>query len=117
MWLRGRSKDMLITAGFNIYPSDIEAVLSKHQDVSDVAAIGIPEAVLGEIPVAFVVLRKSVKYSSNVERHLCTWANGRLNSNQRLYKVKIIDSLPYNSNGKVDKNRLFELTQTQHSST
>ena len=52
-----RKKDMIISGGFNIYPSDLEAVLDAHPAVQESAVVGIPSDAWGETPVAAVVLR------------------------------------------------------------
>jgi long-chain acyl-CoA synthetase len=55
--LHDRRKDMIISGGFNIYPSDLEAVLRAHPDVAEVAVVGVPSTEWGETPVAICVLR------------------------------------------------------------
>ena len=52
-----RKKDMIISGGFNIYPSDLEAVLREHPAVAEAAVVGVPSVEWGETPVAFVVIR------------------------------------------------------------
>ena len=56
--LLDRKKDMVISGGFNIYPSDLEAVLREHPAVADVAVVGVPSEQWGETPVGFVVRRE-----------------------------------------------------------
>ena len=56
--LLDRSKDIIISGGFNIYPSDIEAELIRHEDVVEAAVVGVPSERWGETPVAFVALRE-----------------------------------------------------------
>src|SRR6202051_4684586 len=53
--LLDRRKDMIISGGFNIYPSDLEAVLSTRADVAEASVVGAPSKAWGETPVAFVV--------------------------------------------------------------
>ena len=55
--LGDRKKDMIISGGFNVYPSDLEAELAKHPAVAESAVVGIPSREWGETPAAFVVLR------------------------------------------------------------
>ncbi len=105
LWLAGRKKDMIITAGFNVYPTDIEAALLQHADVAEAAVVGLPHEVLGETPLAFVVLR-TADDGPAVEARICSWVNARLSKNQTLYAVRAIDSIPRNASGKPLKEQL-----------
>lgn len=98
-----RKKDMVISGGFNIYPSDLEAQLREHGDVADVAVVGVPSEQWGETPVAFVV-RRSGADSSAAE--LRDWLNARVGKTQRLAAVHLIDELPRSAIGKVLKREL-----------
>jgi acyl-CoA synthetase (AMP-forming)/AMP-acid ligase II len=109
LWLTGRKKDMIITAGFNIFPADVEHVVAQHPAVREAAVVGLPHRVLGETPLAFVVLDPAARAEANAGARICSWANARLNANQRLYDVRVVDGLPRNANGKVLKSRLKEL--------
>nr|MDH4375677.1 class I adenylate-forming enzyme family protein [Ramlibacter sp.] len=57
LMLRGRRKDMIISGGFNIYPSDLEVVMRGHPSVGECGVVGVPSEQWGETPVAYVVLR------------------------------------------------------------
>jgi long-chain acyl-CoA synthetase len=98
--LMDRKKDMIISGGFNIYPSDLEAVLRQHPDVADVAVVGVPSADWGETPVAFVVSRGADGETLRV------FANERLGKTQRISAVELIDELPRSHIGKVLKREL-----------
>ena len=93
-------KDMIISGGFNIYPSDLEAVLRQHPDVADVAVIGAPSAEWGETPVAFVVSRGADAAT------LKAFANERLGKIQRISAVEVISELPRSHIGKILKRDL-----------
>ncbi|MEO6409566.1 MAG: class I adenylate-forming enzyme family protein [Burkholderiaceae bacterium] len=98
-----RKKDMVISGGFNIYPSDLEAVLQSHPDVAEAAVIAAPSAQWGETPVAFVVLKPSATVDRDV---LLAWANGQLGKTQRLASLHLCDDLPRSAIGKVLKREL-----------
>ncbi|MGE0312601.1 MAG: AMP-binding protein [Lautropia sp.] len=104
-----RRKDMIITGGFNVYPSDIEAVVIGHDAVAEVAVVGVPSEQWGETPVAFVVLRHAADAAaapSPDAQALRAWANERLGKIQRLAQVCIVDELPRSAIGKVLKREL-----------
>ncbi len=98
--LMDRKKDMIISGGFNIYPSDLEAIVKQHPDVADVAVVGVPSEQWGETPVAFVVSKGA---SANAIK---AWANERLGKMQRLSDVRLLDELPRSHIGKVLKREL-----------
>jgi acyl-CoA synthetase (AMP-forming)/AMP-acid ligase II len=100
-----RKKDMIISGGFNIYPSDLESVLRGHPAVADVAVIGAPSEQWGETPVAFVVRRAG---DATGEAALLQWANDQLGKTQRLARLQFIDELPRSPIGKVLKRELRE---------
>jgi long-chain acyl-CoA synthetase len=103
--LMDRRKDMIISGGFNVYPSDLEAVLHRHEAVQDAAVVGVPSREWGETPVAFVVLKENRAESAEDIR---SWANSRLGKTQRLSAVALTDVLPRSAIGKVLKRELRE---------
>ncbi len=105
--LMDRRKDMVISGGFNIYPSDIEAVLRQHPGIADAAVVGVPSAEWGESPVAFVVPRKNAPGEAAIK----AWANERLGKVQRLAGVRFMAVLPRSDIGKVLKRQLRDTWQ------
>ena len=101
--LLDRRKDMIISGGFNIYPSDLEAQLREHPAVAEAAVVGVPSAQWGETPVAFVVCRDGHAESAEALRD---WLNQRVGKTQRLAALYLIDELPRSAIGKVLKREL-----------
>ncbi|MBC7436011.1 MAG: acyl--CoA ligase [Bdellovibrionales bacterium] len=103
--LLDRKKDMIISGGFNIYPSDLEDVLRGHPAVADVAVVGLPSEQWGETPAAFVVVRQGQTAQAG---ELQEWANQRVGKTQRLSALHLVDDLPRSPIGKVLKRELRE---------
>ena len=102
--LTGRKKDLIISGGVNVYPSDIEEILIRHPAVKDVAVFGVPHQEWGETPVAAVVVKEG---SNDTGPSIVQWANEHLEARyQKLSKVIITDQLPRNVAGKVLKTEL-----------
>jgi len=106
LWIVDRIKDMIIRGGENLYPKEIEDVLYGHPSVLEAAVIGAPSEVYGEVPVAFVAGRPGVDIV--VEEVLDT-------CREHLTKIKVpvslvvLETLPKNPIGKIDKPRLRAL--------
>ena len=98
-----RKKDMIISGGMNIYPTDLEAVFGKHPDVADVSVIGMPDEKWGETPLACVIIKPQSTVSAD---ELAQWVNERLAKYQRVRNVRLVDELPRNALGKVLKREL-----------
>lgn len=98
-----RMKDMIIYAGENIFPAEIEAVLSEHEAVAEVAVIGIPDERWGEAVKAFVVLKP---YSSVKQRDLIHFLRGKLADFKVPKSISFVESLPRNPSGKLLKRTL-----------
>ena len=104
--LLDRSKDVIISGGFNIYPSDIEAELIQHEAVGEASVIGVASERWGETPVAFVALREGASIDGPT---LKNWVNARLGKTQRLSDLLFVDSLPRSPIGKILKRELRDL--------
>jgi long-chain acyl-CoA synthetase len=106
LYILDRKKDLIISGGINIFPSDIEYILMSHPEVAEAAVLGVPHREWGETPVAFIV-KKDLE-SGLSENKLKKWANDRLASYQKLSAVKFRNFLPRNELGKILKNKLRE---------
>lgn len=109
-----RRKDMIISGGYNIYPAEIERVLSAHPDVALVAAGPVPDAVKGELPCAYVV---RVPGSTVTEEELADFAGTRLAAYKRPRLFCFVDALPTTSSGKVMRRALAALRADTQSDT
>jgi acyl-CoA synthetase (AMP-forming)/AMP-acid ligase II len=98
-----RLKDMIISGAENIYPKEIEDVISCYSGVREVAVFGIPDEVYGEAVCAAVVRQHGQEYGEEEIIHLCA---GRLSSFKKPKKVIFMEDLPKNAFGKVRKNVL-----------
>jgi long-chain acyl-CoA synthetase len=101
--LLDRRKDMIISGGFNLYPSDLEAVLRLHPDVAEAAVAGVPSERWGETPAAWVVAREGAALDAEALR---AWANGQLGKTQRIAFLQLVDELPRSAIGKILKREL-----------
>jgi acyl-CoA synthetase (AMP-forming)/AMP-acid ligase II len=102
--LVGRAKDMIISGGFNIYPSDLEAELLKEAGVVEAAVVGMPSRAWGETPVGFVVLKDGAEGCDAI----LAAVNARLGKTQRLTALHPIAEMPRSHIGKLLKTELRE---------
>jgi acyl-CoA synthetase (AMP-forming)/AMP-acid ligase II len=101
--LMDRAKDMIISGGFNIFPSDLEGVLLQQPGVVEAAVIGAPSEEWGETPVGFVVLREGADMAA-----ILAASNAKVGKTQRLNRLIAVDELPRSPIGKVLKRELRE---------
>jgi HIP---CoA ligase len=99
----GRSKDMFIVGGFNAYPAEIENALLRHPDVQQAAVIGIPDERLGEVGMAFVVLRSG---DAGGGPGILSWCRDEMANYKVPRAIEVVDELPVNATGKVVKDEL-----------
>lgn len=105
LFLCGRVDDMIVSGGENVYPVDLENVLTRHPDVAAAAVVGIPDAEFGRRLKAVVVLRGGC----TVEKEsLIEWLRPRVARHQMPAAIEFRDDLPYTSVGKPDKKLLCE---------
>lgn len=104
-----RIKEVVITGGFNVYPSEVEAVLREHEAVADAAVVGLPTGAGGEEVVAAVVAREGATVDTEAVRRFCREA---LTPYKVPRRVVVVEALPTNAMGKVLRR---EVAQMLHS--
>ncbi|WP_337188121.1 long-chain-fatty-acid--CoA ligase [Phenylobacterium sp.] len=106
LFLKDRIKDMIITGGENVYPTEVENVLAAHPSVAEVGVFGVPSERWGEEVRAAVVLRPGARAS---EADLVAWARERLAGYKTPKQLRLVDALPRNAGGKILKRELRRL--------
>src|SRR5579859_426099 len=101
LYIVERKKDLIIRGGFNIYPRDIEEVLTTHPAVIEVAVVGVPSERMGEEVKAFVVTRAPVDAET-----LMAYCREQLANYKTPSQIEFVQALPRNAIGKIDKKEL-----------
>lgn len=108
--LRGRADEVINNAGAKFYPVEVEDVIQAHPDVKEVAVAGMPHPKVGQVAVAFVVVKSQVS-----EQDLIQLCRSRLEPFKHPWRIVYLQDLPRNEMGKVVKSRLLEqLGDTNH---
>ncbi len=105
-YVTGRTKEMIISGGENIYPAEVEQCIERHPGVTAAAVIGKPDERWGETPVAFVVLDEPGAFA---EAELAQWTREHLAGYKQPTEWVFVDSFPRTSLGKVQKHHLQAL--------
>jgi len=103
--LTGRSRDVIIRGGENIYPREVEEFLYTHPKVGEVQVVGIPNARLGEIVVAWIRLRPGQEAS---EEEIRVWCQGQIAYYKIPEHVRFVDEFPATLSGKIQKYKMRE---------
>lgn len=107
LFITGRIKEMLIIAGENVFPREIEEVLNRHPLVKESAVIGVPDGSRGEVPLAFLELHEGAACDEAVIR---SWCREHLPAFKVPREFRPIDALPRNPTGKVLRRALTPQT-------
>lgn len=105
IYIVDRKNDMIITGGFNIYPSEVEQVLCRHDAVYEACVIGVPDEQWGEAVKAVVVLKKGHQVDA---AELIDYCGQHLSGFKKPRSIDFIDSIPRNPNGKVARRIIRE---------
>ena len=110
----GREDDVISSAGYRIGPGEIEACLASHKAVAMAAAVGVPDALRGEIVKAFVVLRDGEAATPALEAALAAHVRERLSAHEYPRQIEFVAGLPMTATGKI---RRRDLRQRQRGKT
>jgi fatty-acyl-CoA synthase len=105
--LTGRSRDLFISGGENVYPRQVEVAYEAHPDVREVAVVGEPDARWGEVGCAYLVLRDGASLDAEA---LAAFGRERLAAFKVPKRFVRVAELPRTVTGKVQKHRLRELS-------
>ena len=103
LFLVDRKKEMIIVGGFNVYPREIDEVLTNHPAVAEAATVGVSDSFSGEVPHAFVALVPGAEVN---EEALITYCSKNLVKYKIPRAVTILETLPKKGPGKIDKMAL-----------
>jgi len=107
LYIVDRSKDMIISGGFNVYPREVEDTLSQHPAVAAAAVVGVPDAKWGEAVRALVVVRPgSPADPVALAAELMAWVRERKGAVQAPKAIDFVDALPMTGLGKLDKKAI-----------
>jgi malonyl-CoA/methylmalonyl-CoA synthetase len=99
--LCGRKSDVIISAGFNIYPREIEEFLEAQPEIAEAAVVGVPDSLRGEMPVAYLVTRQTLNEETILARCRDAMASFKVPR-----KLVTVEKLPRNALGKIQKHLL-----------
>ena len=105
----GRADDMFKNGGEKVYPIEIESVLSQHPDVLDAVIVGVPDAIKGHKPYAFVILNNKIDEPALIE-----YAAANLASYQIPKRIWAVTEFPLNTIGKIDRKQLQKLAESKN---
>lgn len=103
LFIVGRSDDMIVSGGENVYPRAVENALTEHPDVADIAVVGVPDEQFGQRLAAFIVPRPGSGLDEDAIRE---YLKDRVSRFEQPRDVGIVDTIPRNAAGKVLRNEL-----------
>lgn len=106
--ITGRLKEIIIRGGQNIAPVEVEEAIFAHESVLDCAVVGIPHEFLGEVPVAFVIIREG---SSLDENQIIEHCRSRLSSYKVPNAIHVVSEIPRTGSGKVQRFKLRQILE------
>ena len=102
--LVGRSREMFISGGENVYPAEVEAAFLRHPDIAEIAVAARPDERWGEVGLAFVVMKPGRTFNEDT---LLNWATDLLARFKIPRNFRAVDELPKTASGKIQKFKLL----------
>lgn len=106
--ITGRSKDVVIRGGENIYPREVEEFLYKHPAVLDVQVVGVPDEKYGEEVMACIILKENKQATEEEIKEFC---EGQISRHKIPKHIMFIDEYPMTASGKIQKYKLREMAE------
>lgn len=107
-WFEGRADDVIVSAGYRIGPTEVEATLMQHPAVFEAAVVGKLDAEKGEIVKAFIVLGENQEPSDSLKEELSLYVRDKLSKHQYPREIEFIDQFPKTQSGKIQRYLLRE---------
>jgi len=111
IFFKSRIKRIIITSGYNVYPSQIEEILSKHEAVDSSCVIGVPDKLRGMRVKAVIVLKEGYTPSAELEESISSYVKKNVSSYSKPREYEFVDSLPRTKLHKVDYRELERRNQ------
>ena len=105
LYFAGRKKELIITGAINVYPNDVDAVVSQLTAVEECAAFSYPDERLGEVVALAIVVKEDCELNERTVKVFCA---RNLADFQQPHKIFFVDMLPKNAMGKLQRNRILE---------
>ena len=99
---------MLIYKGYNVYPRDLEEILFQHPSVANAAVVGKRDMAVGELPIAFVVLKDEAD-----PREVLEFVNERVVPYKKLRDIRVVDEIPVSAAGKILRRELRSVVESE----
>ena len=110
VWIRDRTKDLIISGGENVYPAEVEDVLYQHPAVAECAVIGVADPLKGQLPRGFVVLKAGVTDDpEDIGRELVARVREEIGAVAAFRDVTVVGGLPKTRSGKILRKTMREI--------
>ncbi|QNE46836.1 AMP-binding protein [Glaciihabitans sp. INWT7] len=117
VYLSGRSDDVINRGGEKFYPAEVEDVLLEDLRIREAVVIGRPDAILGQVPVAYVIAASAAASDPSLATELAALCETRLPRFKRPVEIKVVDDVPRAATGKVQRRRVREFDAAREGAT